>query len=167
MPASTSGPGPAVVRDRRADDLEAIVDLALESIGWHADTFRDIRSAPARDSLLTDYQQLGDSPETYFRVAELQGAVVGFLLARLHPPPTDGIEKLDGPSIYIADVAVTAAARRQGIGRALLQDLESWAADHDAHAIRLNMHAGNTPAQHLYESLGYRQTWVTYRKDTG
>jgi hypothetical protein len=28
------------------------------------------------------------------------------------------------------------------------------------------MHAGNTPAQRLYEELGYLPSWITFRKDT-
>jgi len=153
------------IRDRRAEDLPVIVDLALESISWHAQTFDDIRPAPAPDALAHEFSQLSDSPELYFRVAELDGTVIAFLTATIHPPRDGGIEALDGPSIYIADIIVTSSARRLGVGAALLTDLDRWAATHNCDTIRLSMHAGNRPAQRLYEALGYRPTWVTYRKD--
>jgi len=153
------------IRDRRGEDLPVIVDLALESIGWHAETFDDIRPAPAPEALAQEFSQLTDSPELYFRVAELAGTVIAFLTATIHPPRDGGIEALDGPSIYIADIIVTSSARRLGVAAALLTDLDRWAATHGCNTIRLSMHAGNQPAQRLYEALGYRPTWVTYRKD--
>ena len=153
------------IRDRRDDDLPVVVDLALESISWHAETFDDIRPAPERQALAHEFSQLTDSPELYFRVAELDGTVIAFLTASIHPPRDGGIEALDGPSIYIADIIVTSSARRLGVAAALLKDLDRWAAPHGCTTIRLSMHAGNGPAQRLYETLGYRPTWVTYRRD--
>ena len=161
----TQPPGALIIRDRQDHDIEVIVDLALESMTWHADTFDNVRPAPQRQSLLTDFTGLPDSPDTYFRVAELDGTVVGFLTASLHPPTTGGIEALDGTSIYISDIIVTASVRRRGIGRSLLTDLERWATERECHTIRLTMHAGNAPAQHLYEQLGHQPTWITFRKD--
>jgi ribosomal protein S18 acetylase RimI-like enzyme len=93
--------------------------------------------------------------------------VVGFLSATIRPATTSGIEALDEPSVYISDIVVTAAARRHGIGRTLLRDLDRWATEHDCRIIRLTMHAGNTAAQRLYEQLGYTASWITYRKDRG
>lgn len=156
---------PISIRDRRDGDLHVVVDLALESISWHAEAFTDIRPAPGRDALVHEYGQLADSPELYFRVAELAGRVVAFLSASIQPPRDGGIEALDGPSIYIADIVVTRSARRLGVAAALLNDLDQWAAAHGCTTIRLGMHAGNEPAQRLYEAHGYRPAWVSYRKD--
>lgn len=156
---------PITIRDRRAQDLPIIVDLARESISWHAETFGDVRPAPDRAALAHEYGQVVDSPELYFRVAELEDTVVGFLSASINPPRKGGIEALDEPSIYIGDIIVTKAARRRGVAAALFADLDSWAKSRGCRTIRLTMHAGNAPAQQLYERLGYRQTWITYRKD--
>jgi ribosomal protein S18 acetylase RimI-like enzyme len=158
-------PGALIIRDHQEHDIEAIVNLALESLTWHADTFTNIRPPPERQSLRTDFRGLADTPDTYFRVAELDTAVVGFLTASLLPATTGGIEALDHTSVYISDIIVTTAVRRRGIARALLTDLEQWAVHHDCHTIRLNMHAGNAPAMHLYEQLGYQPTSMTFRRD--
>lgn len=157
--------GAVIIRDQQEQDIEAIVDLALESLTWHASTFTNIRPAPQRQSLLAEFGRLTDAPDMYFRVAELDSTVVGFLTAGLRPATSGGIEALDRRSVYISDIIVTTAVRRRGIARALLTDLEEWATQHDCSTICLNMHAGNTPAQQLYERLGYQPTWITYRKD--
>lgn len=157
--------GAVIIRDQQEQDTEAIVDLALESLTWHASTFSNIRPAPQRQSLLADFRRLTAAPDMYFRVAELDTAVVGFLTANLRPATTSGIEALDRRSVYISDIIVTKAVRRRGIARALLTDLERWATQHHCNTICLNMHAGNAPAQQLYEQLGYQPTWITYRKD--
>ena len=154
-----------IIRDRQEEDLEPIVALALESMTWHADTFSDIRPAPTGDALRAGFRELVPTADGYFRVAELAGTVAGFLTAGLQPPTTSGIEALDEPSVYISDVAVAPTARRRGIARALLTDLDGWARRRECHTIRLSMHAGNEPAHRLYEQLGYRPTWITFRKD--
>lgn len=121
-----------IIRDQQEDDIEAIVDLALESLAWHADTFPNIRPVPQRQSLLGDFRDLAATSDMYFRVAELDAAVVGFLTASLRAATTGGIEALDRPSVYISDIIVTTAARRRGIGRALLTNLEQWASQTSA-----------------------------------
>ncbi|QGN32118.1 GNAT family N-acetyltransferase [Microlunatus sp. Gsoil 973] len=104
-----------IIRDRQDEDLDSIVTLALESLTWHADTFPHVRRPPARDGLASDFQALTPEPDTYFRVAVLDTTVTGFLTATIQPPNPNGIEALDEPTLYIADVIVTQAARRRGI----------------------------------------------------
>lgn len=155
-----------VIRDCQDADLDSIVTLAIESLAWHADTFTNVRRPPARDELASGFHDLTIQPDTYFRVAILDAAVTGFLTATIQPPNPNGIEALDEPTVHIADIAVTHAARRRGIARALLTDVEQWARQHDCHTLRLTMHAGNTAAQRPYEELGYLPSWVSFRKDT-
>lgn len=154
-----------IIRDRRDGDLEAIVDLALESMRWHADTFGHLRPVPSADALRAGFREIVPTADSYIRVAEIGSTVAGFLTAGVQPPTTSGIEALDEPSVYVSDVVVTQSARRGGIGRALLADLDDWARRRGCNTIRLTMHVGNEPAQRLYEQLGYRPTWITFRKD--
>jgi aminoglycoside 3-N-acetyltransferase I len=55
--------------------------------------------------------------------------------------------------IYIYDVAVTASHRRRGIGRALLQEMQTLAAKRDATALMVQSDADDPPAQALYRSF--------------
>jgi ribosomal protein S18 acetylase RimI-like enzyme len=53
------------------------------------------------------------------------------------------------------DLYVIPEARRQGIGRALLERARHFAQDSGAHRLELSTAKDNLPAQALYESLGY------------
>lgn len=151
------------VRDVRSADLEAVADLAAESVDWHAATFPDVPSHTERRDFITGYRDFAATADTYFRVAETNGSVVGFLTAQLstvrEPAHSDQMR-----SVWIADIVVTRQARRRGIARSLLHDLDEWASRSNAAEITLRMHAGNTAAQQLYESEGFQPNWITYRK---
>lgn len=61
---------------------------------------------------------------------------------------------------WVTDLVVTASARRQGIGSALLAQAQDWAAQRGARRLMLEMQAKNLPAirmaqKHGYEFCGY------------
>ncbi|MDQ0785956.1 GNAT superfamily N-acetyltransferase [Streptomyces sp. B3I7] len=90
------------------------------------------------------------TPGVRLSVLEHEGTVVGYLWLS----PRDG-------TAYVWDVGVDAAHRGRGHGRSLMLAAEAYAVDSGSPEIGLNVFAGNTPAERLYESLGYRT--VTYR----
>jgi ribosomal protein S18 acetylase RimI-like enzyme len=53
---------------------------------------------------------------------------------------------------------IAPAARRAGVGRALVAALVDWAADSGASAVELWVTRGNDAAQRLYEGTGFRTT---------
>lgn len=55
------------------------------------------------------------------------------------------------------DLYVAAGARRSGVARALLDAAHAYALDTGAVRVTLSTAQDNTPAQALYESLGYRR----------
>ncbi|MFZ5895859.1 MAG: ribosomal protein S18-alanine N-acetyltransferase [Myxococcota bacterium] len=57
--------------------------------------------------------------------------------------------------IHIIDVLVAAAARRQGLGRALLREILEQAARGPFRLALLEVRRDNQPARGLYESLGF------------
>ena len=56
---------------------------------------------------------------------------------------------------YIGNVAVTHAARRQGVGRALVEAMTARACAEGLSFLTLEVRESNLPAQSLYLSLGY------------
>lgn len=74
-----------------------------------------------------------------------ESAVVGYLIGQL---VTDEAE--------IHSIAVAAADRRRGTGRALLLAFEAVAAGLGAVSAVLEVAADDLAARHLYESIGYR-----------
>ncbi len=64
--------------------------------------------------------------------------------------------------IYIYDLAVAAAHRRQGIATALITDLERIAATRGAHVIFVQADADDVPAIACYTKLGRREDVVHF-----
>ncbi|MCX4760670.1 GNAT family N-acetyltransferase [Streptomyces sp. NBC_01275] len=62
---------------------------------------------------------------------------------------------LDKERAYVYDVEADEAFRGQGHGRSLMLLAEAQAIDAGTRFIGLNVFAGNTPAERLYDSLGY------------
>lgn len=153
------------IRQATKDDLDAIAELARESVGWHADQWPDIKQPPDTPGMRAAYAELPMGDGYYCAVAEQDCVAVGFLTGNIAPAPDGGIERHDGPVAFVADVAVTAAARRSGVATVLMEDFERWARAGGAADITLNMHAGNEPAHALYRSLGFDDSWIRMRKD--
>ncbi|MER5472327.1 GNAT family N-acetyltransferase [Streptomyces sp. NPDC002685] len=84
---------------------------------------------------------------TRLSVLEHEGVPVGELWLGLR----------DGRA-FVYDVGVRADRRGHGHGRTLMRLAEAQAAAAGSNRIGLNVFAGNTPAERLYESLGYETT---------
>ena len=91
--------------------------------------------------------------ESFIAIAAVKdGAVVGGLAAyELRKFEQERSE------IYIYDLAVSAAHRRQGIATALINELQEVAAARDAYVIFVQADLGDDPAIALYTKLGCRE----------
>lgn len=69
----------------------------------------------------------------------------------------------------LLSMAVTPEARRQGLGRALMAQLERRLMEHDCVQVHLEVRASNLAAQGLYRAVGFRETGRRegYYSDTG
>jgi DNA-binding MarR family transcriptional regulator/GNAT superfamily N-acetyltransferase len=90
---------------------------------------------------------------------EMRMPAGGFLVASLHGEPIAcGAIKLHGSDpAELKRRWVAADARGLGLGRRMLTALESWAADHGAHAVRLETNRTLVEAIAMYRSSGYRE----------
>lgn len=96
-------------------------------------------------------------------VAELDGAVVGFVCVWGRVPPQEPDEP-QADYAYVSDLVVLAAWRRRGIGRALLERAEAYARSLGMDTIGIGVMAGNREARALYEARDYREVHVELRK---
>jgi aminoglycoside 3-N-acetyltransferase I len=105
----------------------------------------------ARPSAAYLHRLLGG--ESFIALAALQGGdVVGGLAAY----ELRKFEQERG-EIYIYDLAVAAAYRRQGIATALIRQLKTIAAARGAYVIFVQADPGDAPAIELYTKLGARE----------
>lgn len=73
-------------------------------------------------------------------------------------PTSDDLPGVEAGAVELKRLYVAAAARRRGLGRALVARVESWARDHGAGAVVLWSDTRFTDAHRLYERCGYRRT---------
>lgn len=139
------------------DDVESVVALYRESAAWHAQSWPDRfarESEPAEGPALAD--QVANWPaDGFLLVADEDGAIVGMVSAEL----------VDGPAVWVGDVVVTAAARRNGVGELLMHGVEEWARQLGAKHVGLQVYVGNGPARSLYRKLGYVDDHLKMRRE--
>jgi ribosomal-protein-alanine N-acetyltransferase len=85
-----------------------------------------------------------DQPLTWARIAEREGAIVGYALAWL------GVG-----GGHLGNLAVVEAERRRGVAHALLADLFTAARARGVDRIALEVRVSNDPAQALYRAHGF------------
>ncbi|NLY90970.1 MAG: ribosomal protein S18-alanine N-acetyltransferase [Firmicutes bacterium] len=118
------------------DDLPEVLSIEDESfpIPW------------SRSSFL---YELLENQRAYYCVAKADGKVLGFI----------GMWIIFDEG-HITNLAVAAAHRRLGVGRALLQHLVTEAKIRGLKYLTLEVRASNYAAQRLYEEFGFVKTGV-------
>ncbi|OMI90339.1 GNAT family N-acetyltransferase [Streptomyces sp. M1013] len=118
---------------------------------------RGVPEADARAKARRDHEVLLpqglDTENTLFSVLEHEGERVGILWLALQQDRA-----------FVFDVETDAPHRGRGHGRSLMLLAEAQAITAGRDLIGLNVFAGNTAAERLYESLGYETTRYHYSK---
>ncbi len=130
-PAELNPPLAFALSDVRLPDLRGVVRLERRSFGSEAWGWLDFTAA-----LMSDH---------IFRKATASDRLLGFVIATVD---------WRNATTWIVNIAVDPAMRNQGIGRALMLDVEAHA---PTHRLRLVVRVDNDPARHLYRSLGYQE----------
>ncbi len=133
----------------------APIDRVLAGLADPADLRSVVEPVPSADwlSLMHDL----DEADPQAHVAILTGPpVVGFAtLLRGDEPVGIGRVSVEEGWAGITSVDVAPAARRSGIGSAVMGSLLSWASDRGALSTYLQVRAANDAALRLYARLGY------------
>jgi RimJ/RimL family protein N-acetyltransferase len=139
-----------VIRPARPRDAGPLVslaeDVASEPEGWLI-TDGAWRTAADERRYLKALRRYSDAAVF---VAEGEDGIVGRLSLGRDPHPA---------SRHVADLGLMVAAghRRQGIGRALLEQAVAWAAEVGVRKLELHVFPHNEGAIALYESFGFRR----------
>ena len=138
------------IRPAEAADADQLVELA-EAVGtedgdWLISTSAWRSVAEERRYL----KAIRGHPDAAVFVSDDGGHIVGRLSLARDPHPA---------SHHVADLGLMVAAshRRQGLGRALLQQAVAWGADSGIHRLELHVFSWNEPALALYESFGFER----------
>ena len=154
------------VRRAAAQDLGALGTMAADLVRFHH------AIDPERFFLPTGVEEgyrrwLGteiESREAIVLVAELDGAVVGYVYGRLEKRD---FNMLLSEHAALHDVLVVDAARKTGAGEALVREFARLAAEHGTPRVVLHTATSNTRAQALFRKIGFRDTMLEMTLETG
>jgi ribosomal protein S18 acetylase RimI-like enzyme len=136
------------IRTAKAADAEAVAALWTEAYFTEGEGGRGAPYAPS------DFQETA-AAAAHFLVAELGSTVVG--VVALLGPGAAAAAVAEDEEAELARLVVSAAARRQGIGRALAERCTELAHDRGWPAIALWSRPYQRAGHRLYEALGYRR----------
>jgi predicted N-acetyltransferase YhbS len=129
-------------------DAEAVAQLSGE-LGYPSDADAVRRRLRAVDP--ADFVVVAVSPEN---------VVIGFIHGRM----TRTLEA--EARVHIIGLVVSSKARRAGVGRRLIAEVERWAATTDAEAIVVKSNTARSEAHDFYPAAGYEKvkTQAVYLK---
>lgn len=127
-------------------------DRMRELNALFADVFGDAKSYASKKPSQTYLRRVLGREQVIALVAldgkQLVGGLVAYVLEKLEQERSE---------IYIYDLAVAEARRRQGIATALIAELQGIATEIGAWVIYVQADYGDEPAIALYEKLGTRE----------
>ncbi len=153
----TVAPAGIEIRPVTHDDLDVLIDIYLDTAIHHAAIDAEVFHVPPRaDVAVRLRRRIDGRGETgEYVAAMLDGVMVGSASVDLEDPPSPGNMMRAVPTAEFG-VSVVAGHRGRGIGRALIDHLERWAANHGVERMVLNVSEANEGAIRLYHELGYR-----------
>jgi GNAT superfamily N-acetyltransferase len=151
----SSLPSTVNIRPATPDDAEAIFQLIL-ALADYEELSHEVKGSPA----LLKKHLFGERPYAECIVADLDGKLVGQALF-FHNFSTF----LAQPGLYLEDLFVLPAYRRQGIGTALLRYVANIAVERGCHRLDWQVLAWNQSAIAFYQRIGAHvfSEWRTCR----
>ena len=132
------------VREATVADIAEIYGLAREL----AETVGD--APPAEDAVSTRLEELLEEPRARVLVAEGENGVVGVASLWIKPDLAHGDAVVEVPMLAVAE-----DHRREGVGRLLMDEILSVAAQNGSALIELVATRANVAAREFYRSLGF------------
>ncbi|HEY8807272.1 MAG TPA: GNAT family N-acetyltransferase [Candidatus Limnocylindria bacterium] len=151
-----SAPGRDVgIRLVRAGEWEALRELRLRALTDTPDAF-STTMAQARARSEVEWREaarggsVGERQATF--VADGPDGLIGMVTAFLDEPSDSAV------GATLIQMWVAPAARRAGVGRALVEALLAWCAQRGARGVRLSVNATLDRPIAFYEALGFQDT---------
>jgi ribosomal protein S18 acetylase RimI-like enzyme len=147
MNGSEKTPRPPTVREATLEDAEAIYYLARDL----ADALGDQRPRP--DAVRARLGELLKEPRARVLVAQGEAGILGAASIWLKPDLAHGDSVIEVPMLV-----VFGSARRRGVGKLLVGEIQSIASVENAALIELVATKENDVARAFYRSLGFVET---------
>lgn len=148
------------MRECRRGDEAAIRALRGELDRVHAGLMPDYFRVPGESGV-----PVRDS-DSEILVADGDEGVCGFVVVRAADTPRDPT-MTPRRRAHVEMVVVGERARRRGVGTALMEGAERWAAERGCVEVVLTVWSDNRAAEALYRELGYEPIALVLRKANG
>jgi XTP/dITP diphosphohydrolase len=141
---------------RRANplDFEAVKALFREGDDHHRDLRADGIRLDHVDYERADFDKTLADPAVVVFIAESQSTVLGFLRARKLETAATRIHAAARIAL-VDEVVVAVESRGRGVGKALLDEIKSWAREQACDGVELNVYASNEEAVAFYRREGF------------
>jgi ribosomal protein S18 acetylase RimI-like enzyme len=151
---------PFTIRFATAADASAIRVLLPRLAAFTLPTHRQAEHLWESDAELLDQWATGMRPDVFVQVAhDHDNSVVGATITSLRPEPLS-----HAPSAHLEVLVVDDSVAGQGIGSALLREMERESRTRGATYITLHVFANNARARALYERSGFDGELLRYIK---
>jgi ribosomal protein S18 acetylase RimI-like enzyme len=138
---------PPTVREATVGDAESLHSLAQEL----ADALGD--RSPRLEAVRMQLDELLEEPRARVLVVEDEGDILGAASLWIKPDLAHGDVVIEIPMLIVSE-----KARRRGVGRLLVEEVQSIASDENATLIELVATRENNAARSFYRSLGFVET---------
>lgn len=135
-----------MIRRATAADADAIWPLTRE----FATSF-----TPDRNAFDKTFAALVERDDACLAIGTTASGAVGYVLAVAHPTLF-----ANAPVVWVEELTVSEVERRSGIGRALMDAVDTWARDRGAAYVSL----ATRRASDFYLALGYDESATFFRK---
>jgi len=153
-----------LIRRAEARDFPALGHLgaALMRAHYAFDRHRFLAPGPHPEESYGRFlaSQRGDDVAVF--VAERDGRIVGYVYAGIEPQSWKELRDVAG---FIHDIVVDEDARHAGVGARLVEVASEWLVGRGAPRVMLWTAQQNTPAQRLFERLGFRRTMIEMTRE--
>jgi ribosomal protein S18 acetylase RimI-like enzyme len=145
------------VRRAIPDDLASIMPLLVAVAGMHIENLPDVFKSPANpysESEIRDRMEKGE--KSVFVSTNSADEVTGVLLCSFQKRQNHPVMK-DFRTLWIDEVCIAEAHRRQGYGKLLMDYAVEFARENGCSRVELNVWAFNQNAHDFYVSQGMRE----------
>ena len=148
------------IRQATTTDHTFLLELTDRLAEFPLPAWRTGAQIAAADQPILEAALAHPVPETLLQIAETEdGQPLGYIFA------TTQVDYFTGERHgHIEILSVARSAEGQGVGRALLDAADNWAATQQYGHITLNVFTTNERARGLYHHLGFEPELVKYRK---
>lgn len=143
------------IREAKIEDIPGILHLLSQVLEIHAKIRPDIFISGTTKYTAKELAKiLSDESRPIYAAVDEHEELLGYAFCVLENTPKSG-NLVPFLSMYIDDLCVEEAARKQGIGEALFQYVRREAARLGCYELTLNVWEGNESAKAFYDKMGF------------